>query len=826
MRYFLSLVLIISCTDLFAQNNGTPENGAKLTGKIVDSVNSQPIDYATITLYEDGNSKPFSGATSNSKGVFVIDKLPIGNYHVVYGFIGYQPKTQKGILISKAGSNINLGTIALSVSAEALTAVTVTGQKNLIENKIDKMVYNAEKDITSQGGIATDLLKKIPMISVDVDGNVELQGNSNIRFLINGKPSSIFGNSIADALQSIPASQIKSIEVITSPGAKYDAEGTGGIINIILKDSKIQGINGNINLSAGSRLENGSLNLNARKNNFGISSYFSGNGQLFSTTLKSLDRTSFDSLGNISGKLTQNGQSNFHRSGYNTGIGMDWSINKKNTINGGISYNHYGYNSNGFFDQEQLLYDSLQNINADQYLISHSHYYYLGQSLDWNLNYKKTFAQEGKSFSLLYSSSYGTNNSNFNQYQNSVIGDTLYTGSYSNNRGNDQETDIQADYEQPLTDKIKIEAGGKTVIKKITSNTLVNTLNPSTGNYSTDTTQSNSLLYNRNVYAAYGTIAFPLFHFFDIKSGLRYERTITGAQFSKVANVQIPDYDTWAPSFILSHSFKNNETIKVSYTKRIQRPSYQALNPYINATDPKNISTGNPLLKPEIGNNYELAYIKPFEKGGSLNIVFFYHKSSADIQPFIQYYPTYKIGDSVYTNVSVNTSENIGVENNYGLNFYGSIPFTQKLNVRTNLSFFDRYIINYLVPGSNISSFNYRININATYQLNEDFVMEAFGNFNSPRNEVQGRYPSFTSYNFAFRKQLWHKKGSIGFTTTNPFNKYVQQNTTVTGQGFALNSYRQLPFRSFGASFILKFGKLEFKKDKEQNNNIGGEENN
>ncbi|MBS1669637.1 MAG: TonB-dependent receptor [Bacteroidetes bacterium] len=827
MRYFLGLSLLFSSFFSFSQNNLNPKNGASLTGKIIDSTNAQPIDYATVSIYQDGNINPVNGATSNNKGLFVIDNLMPGNYHAIFDFVGYDSKTIKGILISKPGSRLNLGNIALSVSAKTLAGVVVTGRKNLIENKIDKMVFNAERDITSQGGVATDLLKKIPMISVDVDGNVELQGNSNIRFLINGKPSSIFGNSLADALQSIPASQIKSIEVVTSPGAKYDAEGTGGIINIILKDSKIQGVNGNINLSAGSRLENGSINLNARKNNIGFSSYFSGNGQLFSTTLKKMDRTSFDSLGNISGKLTQNGQYHFHRSGFQTGIGMDWSINKKNSINGGIGYHHFGYNSNGIFNQEQLLYDNTQNLSADQYLIAHSHNYFLGQSLDWNLNYKKTFAQEGKSFDLLYSSSYGKNNSNFDQYQNSSNGDTLYTGSYSNNQGVDQETDIQADYEQPLTEKIKIEAGGKTVIKKITSNTLVNTLDPSTNIYNTDTTQSNSLLYNRDVYAAYGAIAFPILHFFDAKSGLRYERTNTAAQFSKVAHVQIPDYDTWAPSFILSHSFKSNETIKVSYTRRIQRPSYQALNPYINATDPKNISTGNPLLKPEIANRYELAYIKPFEKGGSLNIVFFYHQSSDDIQPFIQYYPSYKIGDSVYNNVSVSTSENIGVENNYGLNFYESIPLTQKLNIRSNLSLFDRYIINKLVPGSNISSFNYRININATYQLNDDFVMEVFGNFNSPRNEVQGRYPSFTSYNFAFRKQLWHKKGSIGFTTTNPFNNYVQQNTTVTGQGFALNSYRQMPFRSFGVSFIRKFGKLEFKKDKDQNtNNMGGEENN
>lgn len=826
MRYLVCSVLLLINTLSFSQKNNGAGGKTKLSGKIVDSATSQPIDYATVTLFVDGNDKPISGATTNSKGIFVIEDIATGNYHAVFDFVGYKSKTKTGILVTNAGTTINLGTVTLSVSAQTLAGVTVTGQKNLIENKIDKMVYNAEKDITSQGGVATDLLKKIPMISVDVDGNVELQGNANIRFLINGKPSSIFGNNLADALQSIPASQIKSIEVVTSPGAKYDAEGTGGIINIILKDSKVEGINGNINVSGGTRLENASLNLNARKNNFGVNTYFSGNAQLTSTTLNSLNRTAFDSSGNISGSLIQNGQSSFRRNGFETGLGLDWSIDKKNNITGGVGYDHFGNNNNGFFNQLQVQYDSANNIVSDQSGIAHSTNHFLGQSLDWNLNYKKTFTREGQEFNLLYSSSYGKNNSDFNQYQNNVSGDSLFSGSSSNNTGKDHETDIQADYEQPVSEKVKLEAGAKTVIRKITSNTNVNTLDLSSGLYYYDTSQSNSLVYSRNIYAGYGSLTFPLFHFFDVKSGLRYERTHTIAQFSKAANTQIPDYNTWAPSVIVSHTFKSNETIKASYTKRIQRPGYRALNPYINASDPKNISTGNPLLQPEIGNNYELAYSKPFEKGGSLNVVLFYRRSSDDIQPYIVYYPTYQIGDSVYANVSVNTSENIGVENNYGLNVYGSIPFTSKFNVRTNLAFFDRYIVNKIVPGNSISSFNYRININATYQLNDNFVMELFGNFNSPRNEVQGRFPSFTSYNFAFRKQLWHKKGSVGFTTTNPFNKYVKQTTAVTGEGFVLNSTRQLPFRSFGISFMLKFGKLEFKKEKEQNNNAGGDENN
>jgi ferric enterobactin receptor len=814
-KWIFALLVIFLFKTLSAQENADQDKQGIITGKVIDSSSLQPVDYATVSIYISGNNKPVNGVTTDVKGIFRLEGLAPGNYRLVIDFIGYRPREKNNILISSRRSNIDLGNFFLYPSTKTMAGVTITAQKGLIENKIDKMVYNAEKDITSQGGVATDVLKKIPMISVDVDGNVELQGNSNIRFLINGKPSSIFGNNLADALQSIPASQIKSIEVITSPGAKYDAEGTGGIINIILKDSKVQGINGNVTLSAGSRLENGSFNLNARKGNFGANFYFSGNAQLPSTTINSTQRQSFDSSEKLNGLLLQNGQSRFLRNGFESGVGFFWNINKRNDISAEIGYDNFGNNNNGFLDQQQTIYDSLQQT-SDQFSVTNSGSHFRGRSIDLNLNYKKTFATEGEELDILYESSFGHNKSFFQQNQNSLAGDSLFEGSNSTNIGKDHETSFQADYSLPFSEKLKMEAGTKLDIRNIASNTDANALDISTNSYGYDSSQSNSLTYNRHVYAGYAALSFPLGSLLDLKTGLRYERTETGASFSKAAFTSVPSYDTWAPSIILSHTFDNLQTLKISYTHRIQRPGYRQLNPFVNAADPKNISQGNPLLKPEIGNNYELAYSKSFEKGGSLNVVLFYRRSAQDIQPYIVYYPVYQVGDSVYTNVSVNTPQNIGTENNYGLNIYGSIPFSSKLNVRTNLAFFDRYIQNEIVEGSNISSFNYRVNINITYQFNNNFVGEAFGNFNSPRNEVQGKFPSFTSYNFAFRKQIWKKKGSIGFTTTNPFNKYVVQTTSVTGQGFILNSTRQLPFRSFGISFMYKFGKLEFKKDKEE----------
>jgi ferric enterobactin receptor len=819
IKYGCLLSFLAICLALSAQENPKQNNTGSIKGKVLDSLSSSPVEYASITLYLSDNTKPVSGTVTKSKGLFIIDNLGPGNYRLVVEFIGYHAKEKTNIVIGARQNKINTGTWLLSTTVQTLSGFTVTAEHGLIENKIDKMVYNAEKDITSQGGVATDLLKKIPMISVDVDGNVELQGNANIRFLINGKPSSIFGNNLADALQSIPASQIKSIEVITSPGAKYDAEGTGGIINIILKDSKAQGINGSLNLSTGARLENGSFNLNARKGNFGASAYFTGNAQLSSTTLNSADRIAYDSLGNINGVLLQNGQSRFQRNGFESGIGVEWNINKKSDLTGGFGYDNFGNATNGYLNQQLNNYDSLGHVLPPANSITHSSSHFRGQSFDGNLDFRRQFSKEGQELDVSFQSSNGYNRTYVQQLQDSSAGDLPFAGTNSNNTGRDGENSLQADYIQPLSEKSKWETGGKVDIRKITSTTDAYSLNTGSGGYDYDSTQSNLLIYNRHVYAGYTAWTFHLLKIFDMKAGIRYERTLTAAGFFKTPAAEIPSYNTWAPSIILSHGFEHSQTIKVSYTKRIQRPGYRALNPFVNTLDPKNISQGNPLLKPEIGNNYELAYIKSFDKGGSLNIVFFYRRSAQDIQPYIVYYPTYSVGDSVYTNVSVNTPENIGIENNYGLNIYGSVPFTSRLNVRTNLSFFDRYIQNSIEPGSNITSFNYRININATYQFSNNLVAEAFGNFNSPRNEVQGRFPSFTSYNFAFRKQVWKKKGSFGFTTTNPFNKYVNQTTAVLGQGFLLNSSRKLPFRSFGISFMYKFGKLEFKKEKDEKSN-------
>jgi outer membrane receptor protein involved in Fe transport len=814
-----SLYVVFFCINTFfipfsqAQTNAAQ---GKLTGKVTDESTKQPVDFATVSVFKTGAASPINGISTDQKGDFIIDKIPAGEYRITVQFLGYQTKTIEHVAIGGKTLMVQLGNILLTPVANQLQGVTVTARVPVVENKIDKMVYNAANDLTAQGGVALDVLKKVPMVSVDVDGNVELQGNANVRFLINGKPSSIFGARLADALQSIPASQIKSIEVITSPGAKYDAAGTGGIINIVLKDSKVQGINGSVNLSAGTRLENGSFNLNARKGNIGVGIFFSGNEQLNTTTKNTTDRISYNNGKDTISRLFQQGSSPFVRSGYQSGLNFNWSISKNDELTATVGFNHFGNHGTGVTSQNQQTSLSSGNMLSDVMSIRNSTSRFSANSTDWSLGYKKTFKTEGQELNILYSSSYGKNTVDASQVSNYLNGGYPASGLQSYNPGKDHETDISVDYTQPLSKGFILETGVKAVLENLDNSVVTDTL-LNDGSYIPNAAQTYNFKYKRDIYAAYISTSFSLFHdFFNGKAGLRYERTNTTADF---AGTTIPGYNTFAPSFTIQHKLNENQSIKFAYTYRIERPDYGDLNPFLNISDPHNISTGNPLLKPEVGHNFELGYSKTFNKGGNLYFAGFYRKNTDDIQTFTTYYPVYNANGTNYTDVSLTQRYNIGSQTGIGANIFGSIPVTDKMNLRSNIQIGER---TNSTPGlASVTGFAYRINLNGAYQFPNNLMAEVFGNYNSSQKNIQGTRPAFIFYNLAVRKQFMNKNASIGITAANPFNTYVNQRSTTFGSNFNQSSLRQVPFRSFGITLSYKFGKLDFKKnDNKEDNNI------
>jgi ferric enterobactin receptor len=812
--YYILFIFVLFTINLHAQ---APAGKGKIIGKVTDATTKQAVDYATISVYKQGVESPFNGISTDPKGNFTVDKIPAGEYKVTADFLGYQRATLEHIII-KDGAAINLGEILLSPSPHQLKDVNITATTPTVQNKIDKMVYNPQNDLSAQGGVAIDILKKVPQITVDIDGNVELQGNANIRFLINGKPSSIFGSSLADALASIPASQIKSIEVVTSPGAKYDAAGTGGIINIILKDSKVEGVNGSVNLSAGTRRENGSFNLNVRKGNFGVNAFFSGNAQINSNSPSTSNRVSKDSLGNTT-TLFQQGSNNFKRNGYQSGLNFTWNISKHDDLTASVGFNHFGNHGNGLTNQDENTVSAAGTQLSDLKTLRTSSSKFSGTSTDVSLAYKKTFDKEGQELDILYSSSFGNNSFSSSQLlQNLQLG-TIPTGITNSNPGKDRETNISVDYSHPVSKNFTIETGGKLDFNHINNNVVTDTLLNGTTNVP-NYNQTYGFTYDRKIYAYYLSATTSVFNnFLDIKAGLRDEYTVTTADFK---NTNIPNYNILVPSLVFSHKISETQSVKLSYTRRIERPDYGDLNPFYNISDTHNISTGDPNLKPERGDNFELGYNKSFDKGANINIAAFYRKNTDDLQRFTTFYDTLRIDGSQYTNVSLTKRYNLGSEDREGINIYASLPVTKDFNLRTNMIFSERTSNN---PGSpSVTGFTYRLNLNAQYSFGHDLSAEFFGNYNSSQKGIQGTQPKFVFYNFAMRKMFMNKKASIGLTASNPFAKYVSQSSTTYGAGFNQTNIRYIPVQSFGISLSYKFGKLEFKKDKEKDDNGGNKQ--
>lgn len=813
------IVLLIACVLCAGMAFSQSSKGFTIQGIVADSSTKKPLEFATITLTAKGSKKAVTGTITDAEGKYVITDAEEGSYTLLAECIGYKSFSIPDITISKSSRVVNAGVIKLLSVNKTMDAVVVTSQARTIENKIDKLVFNAEKDVSSQAGTAEDVLKKVPQVSVDADGNVQLAGSSGIRFLINGKPSTSFGSSVADVLQTIPASQIKSVEVITNPGAKYDAQGLGGIINIVLKTSKAKGYNGTLSLTADTRKDGGSFNFNVRNNNFGMNAFVSGFVRTIATIPFYSERNTIN--GNTIDYLQQDGSSQYKRHGGTAGFGFDWTVKKLNSISASVSFNNW-YNKG--------LGNVLQDLQIDKgstvppvftQILSESSSKF--NNTDLSFNYKRTFAKEGRELELAVSSSLGKGKTVFYNGQTILPQQSLSYGTQSNNPGKTNETQLTLDYTEPLTKDIVLGTGGKATFYDVNSSSSALKYDAGSQSYTADNSLSTRLAYNQKVYAAYAELSFPLFSGISAKAGGRYERTEVDAAYSgKPANV--PGYNTFVPSLYFSKKINDVQTVKLSYSKRIERPDYNGLNPFVNATDPKNLTTGNPNLRSEYGHRIELSYTRDLGKGSSAMVNLFYRINDGEIQPYLIYYPLYNVGDSVYTNVSVSTPQNVGTERDLGANFFGDVHLTSKFGLRSNIFLFRRHTTNIIDKGFDTKSFNYRFNLNANYQVTPTLVAEAFGNFNSARHEAQGNYPSFTTYTVAIRKQFWNKKGSLALTANNFAGKYSNQKTHLFGPGYDAINIRQIPFRSVGLNFTWKFGKLEFKKSKSDTdgNDSGG----
>ncbi|TDG35152.1 TonB-dependent receptor [Pedobacter changchengzhani] len=773
----------------------------RITATVLDSITKGPIDYATISLISTKTNKSVNGAVTDSKGKLSIQNVAPDTYKMLIGFLGYQTKTVM-ITTTPEKPDISLGNVYIFSTAKKLEDVQVTGTKALIENKVDRMVYNAEADGTNAGGDATDVMRKVPMLSVDASGDVQLRGAA-VRVLINGKPSGTMAASVSDALKMIPAEQIKSVEVITSPSAKYDAEGSGGIINIITKKSNAQGVSGSVNASAGTRQNNGAFNLTAKTGRLSVNTSLGAN-VAYAQNSKTEFVTNTTYLNGTTDNITQSGYSKWGRSGYNGSFGVDYDFNAYNNISSNVKASRFSNGGPGASDYVR------NNIPATTITFMDM----TRNNLDWNVDYKKTTKKEGEEFTISGQLSTGRTPTVFSNISTSPqFPNGKFLG--SENTAKNNEYTGQTDYTYPFSKTTILEVGAKGIFRNVKSQY---------GNLQGD------FDYNQDVAAGYGVIAFDLTKKIKFKGGVRAEYTSIDFN-TQTSGIEKNNYFNLFPSLIVSESLAKGGTIKFSYNRRVQRPSENFLNPFRNESNQFNVMQGNPQLNPELSHNLELGY-STFIKGSVINASLFYRSTGGVIESAIS-----TLVENDTTKV-LSSYINVGRAQTYGLNLFASYNPKPKWTLMGNFSANTYEVTNTISNLSTGTFLNYSIFGRSAYGFGKGYNFELFGVATSARRTFQGKTDPFYFYGASFKKDLFKKKGSIGINTLNPFTKdlhikTVNNSTSAVSTIFqSTNIY--YPLRSFGINFSYSFGKLKFtdkskiknddskQGDQQPGNNMGG----
>ena len=792
----------------------SPKGNSKITGYVIDSSATVAVEYANIALINKDTKKTVDGTMADEKGKFSLAKIAVGNYKLLISFIGFESKVIDNITVEK-GKDIDLGIIKMATLTTLLDGVTVSAEKSLIEEKVDRLVYNAEKDMLAKGGDASDVLKKVPMLSVDLDGNVSLRGTTNIKVLINNKPSTIVASSIADALKMIPADLIKTVEVITSPSAKYDAEGSAGIINIITKKSSIEGLTLNIDSGIGLRASNLGLNGSYRSGKFGMT--LGGFGRAFYNKANTtLDQTTIKNGVSLLTQQSADAYDNGLFGRYN--LGFDYEISKKQSITASLAFG-----TRNFRRSQDFITNSLVNSTLNKTSFRNVDSRDNTNSIDINVDYIRTFKpQQEWSISTQYSKSNLTNN-----FDADILnGSSELLNRQRNLNGNtNQEITIQTDYQTPIKQNQLFEVGLKTINRQVDSD-FQYLFAGSTGSFSSDSRNPAGFLnYKQNISAAYVSYMYSTKSKYNFKIGTRYEHTTITANDQK-SGIDIPDYGNLVPSINISKTFSGT-TIKLAYNNRIQRPGLQQLNPNFNLANAQNISYGNPSLKPEITNNVELSLSKNINRT-YLNLSFFGRQTNNSIIRLSS--PSDTLAGAIVT-----TFQNIGTQQTFGINIFGNTFITPKWSLNGGIDLFYTYLEgqtqNLGGTFSVINNSGIIVNgrITSQYSLNKGWGIQAFGGFRGNQVQLQGNQINTPMYSIGVKKDFANKKGSIGLASENFFGG-MKMTSTLESPIFNQVSVNNIYSQNVKLTFSYKIGNMKFveKKSKSVKNDDvkGGESNN
>ncbi|WP_271770112.1 TonB-dependent receptor domain-containing protein [Aquimarina algiphila] len=700
-----------------------------IQGKVIDKNLNQPIPYATIVI-NDGASKVITGGITTENGDFLITDIPKGNYTLKVQFIGYTTYSQ-GIEISKKNKDLNLGTITLEEAAEALDDVTIVAERTTIEQKIDRKVINVGKDLTTTGGSAAEIMNNIPSVNVDQDGNIALRGNQNVRILIDGKPTNIDASQL---LRQIPSTSIKKIELITNPSAKYNPEGMSGIINIVLHKNSNIGFNGNVNLGLNydkNARFNSSVDLNYRT---GKINFYGNYGNNITKNLNAGFVFREDQNYRTDFQFLDNNKSHLFK------FGMDFFINDNNTVSVYTNQNLFDGLTKGSTD---IIFLNNDQSNLTQDLISDSDN--LGST--YNFDYKHDFKKEGHNIELEV---------DYNVFESDSDDDFLFIGgnnslpNYNDLINNERKnTTINLDYVNPLSEKTKLEIGYETRLRR-TDNDYESTL-----------FQDSKYSYDRDIHSFYTTFG-QNFEKWSYQLGARIENYEVEAVFNG-EKIFEDDIFTVYPSGYLNYTPGEKNSYQLSYSRRIDRPGLNQINPIREWSTPRIVSLGNPSLDPQFTNSVEANYTRKLEKGSVTGGVF-YRLINDEINQVLIENPDVEEGQILtFDNFENNSAYGIEISSNYKVTNWWSFNASFDLYGQTQKGVVENV-------NREVDAVIYNFRINNSLKATKNLTFQVFGFYRGEQEGVLFKTKPFYFVNTGARYNFMKGKGTASINFNDIFN--------------------------------------------------------
>lgn len=791
---------------------------AIIKGKVIDANTGGAIDFANVVLKKTATTTVVSGITTAEDGTFRIENVPLGAYDLEISFVGYELYAQQ-VIIQSLDEEKRIGIVKLKSNTKALQEVEVMGQASQMRFDIDKKVFNVDANVAAAGASATDVLENIPSVEVDNDGNISLRNNSSVEIWINGKPAGLTEDNRAQILEQMPAGSIQAVEIITNPSAKYSPEGTAGIINLVMKKERKSGYFGSVTAGAGYQLKgkfssNASANFNY--NSSKIDAYVNlGFRQRGMKGGGKTDRYSFLPKSEQKDTILFQHQENADERmfwGLYSRAGLDWHIDKKNTLGVSGMINYHNSRSN-----QTTNYNTFRYLPIDTAIYQHVSFV-PSQRLGYNvsLDYKHELDQKGSE--ITSSVSYGQHQRKQYSHYNQTVesGRALAYKQDQYNGGNNQTAQVKADYIQKFRDNMKLEAGGQFSWQNRFSNSMTwDFVNLTDSSVRSD---YNDFKYEEWISALYVTFG-AKFGGFSFQGGLRGEYTVTDVDTRDDESQEYinsrKNYFQLFPTAYLSYAFPHNHELQLNYTRRINRPRGRQLSAFRNVSDSTNISYGNPNLNPEFANSLELNYIKSWEKHVLSTSI--YYKYTTDVIQRVQFQSLEnpRVMESTFDNVA--KSQALGVE------LVAKNRLWTWLNLTTTVNLFyqqmGEIVYRDVLLKEASDGFSWTTRLMANFIFGKSFTGQITGSYGSPRVIAQGKTNHFYSLDLGLRKSFLNKTLNLSLTVRDVLNSH-SWHTTTWGDTFYQDFERYMYGPHFSLNLTYNFGNMKPKKKPQSNREV------